>query len=295
MSLVLFKKSQQNKMVTLEHVFRDRLTFLGIQEILEPRGLKKAFTGLYVKGCRRIVMTPHREGAILIFSSDAKKMLMALDKSSRQKFFANLRCCNTAMLILPESRALPGPLKNDLSHYHLKAAVSFLHENLLESRIKAVIQEKIKKCVTVHGVALEIQGRGILITGASGVGKTTTALQAASEGCFWIADDLVVIKKSQIGQLMISGHRKIKQYFHTVQTGIVTVDSVLKSSQIKSKTRLAAVINVIRKDGDGANYRCIEKNIMETRLPLIQMMIPRTGFFNKNLLEEGLLKLKEVG
>lgn len=295
MSLVPFKKSQQNKIVTLEHVFRDRLTFLGIRKTMEFRGLKKPFAGLYVKGCRRIVITPYREGAILILSSGAKKKLMALDESSRQEFYAHLRCCNTAMLILSESRALPVSLKNDLSHYHLTAAVSSLHENLLESRIKAVIQEKLKKCVAVHGVALEIQGRGILITGASGVGKTTTALQAASEGSFWIADDLVVIKKNQIGQLMISGHRKIKKYFHTGQTGIAPVDSVLKSSQIKSKTKLAAVINVIRKDGDGTNYRCIEKNIMETRLPLIQIMIPRTGFFNKNLLEEGLLKLKEVG
>ncbi|HCX02729.1 MAG TPA: HPr(Ser) kinase/phosphatase, partial [Syntrophaceae bacterium] len=50
---------------------------------------------------------------------------------------------------------------------------------------------------TVHGVVLELGGRGILITGPSGIGKTTAAMQAVGEGYAWIADDVAMIRKNQ--------------------------------------------------------------------------------------------------
>jgi serine kinase of HPr protein (carbohydrate metabolism regulator) len=295
MSLAPCKKRSQNKVVTLEQIFRDRLTYLGIRKIQQPRLLKKSFDALYVKRCRRIVTANRREGAILILSIGTKNRLMAGDDSVRAEFFSNLRHCGTAMLVFSESSALPVLLSNELKRYHLPAAVAALHDHLLESRIKAVLQEKINNRITVHGVALEVRGRGILITGASGIGKTTAALQAVSKDCLWIADDLTVIKKKQTGQLMISGHPKIKKLFHTSRKGIMPVDSVVKPSQMKDKTRLDGVIELIRSDTGEAKLNLIEKKIIETSLPFIRITIPRTGFFNKNLLEKAILKLNEVG
>ncbi len=281
-------------MVTLETIFRDRLPSLGIREILTPQGLKKPLSRPYIKNCRRIVTAHHQEGAIIIVSSVAQEKLMSLTDPLRQKFLANLTS-KTPLLIFAQCNAWRTPLKKLLKRHHLPAAISSLHENLLESRIKAIIQEKIKKCVTVHGVVLEIQGRGILITGASGIGKTTAALQVMSEGYVWIADDRAVIKKNKSGQLIVSGHREIKNYVHTEQMGIVAVDRILNVAQIKAKTALTAVIDVIRTEVDDVFSRVIEKNILETRLPCLQIGIPRTGYLDKNLLRQATQKLKEVG
>lgn len=282
-------------MVTLEDIFRDRLPFLGIRHIVEPQGLKKPLSRLPIKCSRSIRRAYHQEGAIIILSCGAKEKLLALPDPLSQEFFANLIFCKTALLIFAQSMTWPASLKKQLKHHHLPAVISSLHENLLESRIKAILQEKINKRVTVHGVALEIQGRGILITGASGIGKTTAALQVMSEGYAWIADDLTVIKKNQSGQLMISGHRKIKKYFHTGETGIIAVDHVLNAAQIKNRTALSAVIDVIRTDADDVFTQFVEKNILETRLPCLRIGIPRAGYFDKNLLKWATQKLKEVG
>ncbi len=281
-------------MVTLEAIFRDRLPSLGIREILAPQGLKKPLSRPYIKNCRRIVAAHHQEGAIIIFSSGAQEKLMALTDPLRQKFLANL-IFKTPLLIFAQCIVWRSPLKKLLKRHHLPAAISSLHENLLGSRIKAIIQEKIKKCVTVHGVALEIQGRGILITGASGIGKTTAALQVMPEGHVWIADDRAVIKKNRCGQLIVSGHREIKNYVHTEQTGIMAVDRILNAAQIKAKTALSAVIDVIRTEADGVSSQLIEKNILETRLPCLQIGIPHSGYLNKNMLREATQKLREVG
>jgi serine kinase of HPr protein (carbohydrate metabolism regulator) len=295
MSLVPYRKISQNKATTVERIFRDRLTYLGIREIHQPRFLKKPFDRLYVQCCRRIVTAGRREGAIVIFSSEAGKRLMAGNESVRAEFFSKLCRCGTAMLVFSGSTALPVSLRNELKHHPLPAAASDMHEHLLESRIKAVLQEKTKNRVTVHGVVLEAHGRGLLITGPSGIGKTTAALRTVSKDCLWVADDLAVIKKKQTGELIISGHPKIKKLFHTPQRGIMPVDSVLQPSQRKDKTELAGVIELVRSTAGGIELKLIEKKMMQTALPFIRMTIPRTGFFNQNLLKKAILKLNEVG
>jgi serine kinase of HPr protein (carbohydrate metabolism regulator) len=282
-------------MVKLEDIFQDRLSSLGIREIMEPHGLKKAFTRPHVKCCRRIALSPYQEGAIIIVSAGAQEKLIALSPPLRREFFAQLNFCKTALLIFSQSETLPAPLKKLLQRHHMPTAISFLHDNLLESRIKALIREKIQQRITIQGVALEIHGKGILITGASGIGKTTTAIQAMPEGYLWIADDLAVIRKDQRGKLIISGHRKIKNYLHTGEIGIVAVDHMLNASQIKNKTELAAVIEVIRTDAGDVSCQLSEKNILENRLPCLRMTISQTGYFNKNLLKQAVQKLKEGG
>jgi serine kinase of HPr protein (carbohydrate metabolism regulator) len=295
MSFVPCEKTSQKRRVTLENIFQDRLPSLGIREMFAPEGWNKNPVRPYIKCCRSLAIARQQEGTITILSPGAKEELLALTDPQRQEYFAGLILCKTVLLIFSQSRTLPVPLKKQLKHCHLPAAISSFHENLLDSRLKAIIREKIKHCVSVHGVVLEIQGRGILITGQSGIGKTTAALQAMPEGYVWIADDLAVIKKNQSGRLMISGHRKIKEYFHTGETGIMAVDRVLNASQIKSKTALTAIIDVVRTDAGDVSSRIIEKDVLETRLPCLQIGIPRTGYLDKKLLKVAVQQLQEVG
>ncbi len=292
MSPVPCKKISQNKKVSLEDIFRNRLLSLGIRNILMTQTLKKSWGRFHIKCYRRLVMDCHQEGAVIILSAGVQEKLMALDDPLREAFIANHIFRKTALLIFAQCLTWPASLKKLLQRYQMPSAISSLHENLLQSRMKAILQEKIKKCITVHGVALEIHGQGILITGPSGIGKTTAALKAVQDGCFWIADDRVVIRKNKSGKLYISGHRKIKKYFHTSETGIMAVDQMLNVSQIKNKAELAAVIAVIRTDTEDHASPFNETKMMGTRLPLIKMSISRTGYFNKSLLIKAAKQLR---
>ena len=144
--------------------------------------------------------------------------------------------------------------------------------------------------VSFHGVALEAQGRGFLITGPSGIGKTTAALEVMSPGYFWIADDLAMIGKDPTGFLIMTGHWKIRKYLHTNQTGIIEVIRLLSPTQIKSKTRLDAVIDVVRSDQDHVSCEFHGKEILEMQLPCLRISLPRSGYFNQNLLQKAILQ-----
>ena len=154
---------------------------------------------------------------------------------------------------------------------------------------------KTGKRVSLHGVALEAAGTGVLITGASGIGKTTSAIKAMMPGYFWIADDLAVIDKSSGGTLFMTGHRKIQKFLHTEQTGIVEVKQIFPAAQIKNKTRLDLIIDVARTDTDTIVWELSVQDVLDTPLPCVRISIPRTGYFDQNLLHKAIKQHQEVG
>jgi HPr kinase/phosphorylase len=144
-----------------------------------------------------------------------------------------------------------------------------------------------------HGVVFEYQGRGILITGASGMGKTTSALVLVKEGNYWIADDIVIVKRNQRGELIARGHAKIKNLLHTRETGIVPVKKVLNSNRIKRETALAGIIEVRRAGVSRFSLDSREAEILETKLRCVQVKIPSSGYFDKNLLKKAIQQFKK--
>ena len=57
------------------------------------------------------------------------------------------------------------------------------------------LREELADRVMMHGVLVDIYGEGVLITGASGIGKSETALELIKRGHRLIADDAVEIKR----------------------------------------------------------------------------------------------------
>jgi len=294
MSLVRHKKSSRNEQVTLRDLFTGSFADLGNQNDRLAAGIDESVDRAACK-CRRSIVVSHlAQDAIVILSPGAQEKFLRIAEPVRRAFIGNLALCKTAFVVLAQATTCPASLRSELRQWRIPAAVSPLHENLLESRFKAIICEKIGKCVTVHGIAMEAEGRGLLVRGASGIGKTTTLVQAVPEGYVWIADDRVVVRRNRHNKLIVSGQKEIRDYFHTKQNGIMAVNRLFQTSQIKKKSELAFVIDVIRTDVGCGTCRLAETEIMETRLPLIQMHIPRTGYFNKNLLSKAIQKISEV-
>jgi len=222
-----------------------------------------------------------------------QKRLLSLSGPSRKEYFTRISGRSPALLIFTQSPSLPPMIRRQLRNHGLWASASPFHAQLLAGRIRSILREKNHQCVSIHGVALARKGRGVLLTGPSGIGKTTAALAAAREECTWIADDLAVIRKVQ-DRLILTGHPVIQKYVHTRSAGIVPVGRVLPKSRTKKKAELACIIDVCR-TGREKISRPVETRILEKCLPLVRVDIPRTGYLRRNLLSKAMQKMNEVG
>lgn len=144
--------------------------------------------------------------------------------------------------------------------------------NFLEGRLA----ERLSK----HGVFVEVFGMGVLLVGASGVGKSETGLELIQRGHRLIADDRVELY--QIDELTLVGEApEILQNMIEIRgLGIIDVMSLYGVSAIRRSKRLELIINLILDDGntqyDRLGYDKEYEQIFEVSVPTIRIPV-KTG------------------
>jgi HPr kinase/phosphorylase len=194
-------------------------------------------------------------------------------------------------LFCSSSSFVPELLKDSANHCNIPAAASEFDEYYLASRLTGLLREKIRKIISLHGVIFVSRGRGILLTGGSGIGKTTAAIQNLQEGDYWVADDVALVKKNRRGELIACAHNRIKNLIHTEKTGIIPACNLLDFTKIKKNTKLSAVIEIEKVRAAKSFMAKKNRGILGTVLPCLQVSIPSGSYFDKNLLKKSLRRL----
>lgn len=110
----------------------------------------------------------------------------------------------------------------------------------------------------VHGACVEIDGRGVLLLGPSGSGKSDLALRLIDGGARLVADDQVALVLDTSGDksgLVASAPGEIRGWLEVRGLGIVAVDAV-PSAVLSLVVELVAPDRVDRLP-DAAAWRCL--------------------------------------
>ncbi len=276
-----------NKKLSLENIFQGSSKKLGLNEIYANSGLIREVCTPNVRSYRRLSVSLkiNLVPTIAIITQQAIKQLC----SQRIDSFGSL-LTNIVFIVIAKSKHVPDIIKTIAETKQIPIAASYFDEYYLESLVKGLIQEKVYEKVIIHGVAIEACGMGIIIIGASGIGKTTSALDYVYKDGYWVADDLVVVRKNIKGELIAHGHAKIKKYLHYGKQGIIPVKTILGAEKIKKETKLSGIIFVKRINVKANTFSKTKKEILCAILPCLNVSIPSAGYFNENLLEKMLKK-----
>ena len=119
-----------------------------------------------------------------------------------------------------------------------------------------MLREELADRVMMHGVLVDIYGEGVLITGASGIGKSETALELIKRGHRLIADDAVEIKKIADRRLIGSCPEIIRYLIELRGIGIINVKELFGVGSVKDQKTVDLVIKLELWDGGskGASY-----------------------------------------
>ncbi len=79
---------------------------------------------------------------------------------------------------------------------------------------------------TVHGVFMAVQGLGILLTGKSGIGKSELALGLVSRGHALIADDAVLLQRTQTHTILGSCPRELRYFLEVRGLGVLNIKAM---------------------------------------------------------------------
>jgi HPr kinase/phosphorylase len=77
--------------------------------------------------------------------------------------------------------------------------------------------------ITVHASAVALDGRAVLILGASGAGKSRLALQMIARGAALVADDRVVLRRRADGRLTAEAPDTLEGMIEARGVGVMRV------------------------------------------------------------------------
>ena len=114
----------------------------------------------------------------------------------------------------------------------------------LVARLVSFMNVEMAPRITRHGVLVEVYGEGILLVGASGVGKSETAIELIKRGHRLIADDAVVIKRVSAISLVGEAPDNIKHFIELRGIGIINARRIFGMGAVKVTEKIDMVINL---------------------------------------------------
>jgi HPr kinase/phosphorylase len=165
---------------------------------------------------------------------------------------------------LVASREVPVLRSPSLSSTVIKRLSLFLEEHLVPS-------------VHLHGVLLDIYGLGVLLIGASGVGKSECALDLITRGHSLVADDRVTVKLYPSGDLVGSSDTPLRHHMELRGLGIVNVHDLFGLASVREHKPIDLVVELEKWDETRAYDRLgLDETvypILDTPCPYIKMPV----------------------
>lgn len=98
--------------------------------------------------------------------------------------------------------------------------------------------------ITRHGVMVEVYGEGILITGASGIGKSETAIELVKRGHRLVADDLIEVSRTSDKVIVGQAPAMTRHFVELRGIGVVDVKSLYGVESVMESTTVDMIINL---------------------------------------------------
>jgi HPr kinase/phosphorylase len=96
----------------------------------------------------------------------------------------------------------------------------------------------------LHGTLVEVASVGVLLLGASGIGKSEAAAELVVRGYRFVADDVVLVTRDGAGHLIGEGPELVRHHIELRGIGIVHVPSLFGPSAVAERVRIDLVVQL---------------------------------------------------
>ncbi|KZK35291.1 HPr kinase/phosphorylase [Lactococcus cremoris] len=183
--------------------------------------------------------TPER---IQLFGMKEWSYMMTVVGDNRYDLLKKVMAKETPVVIVARNLEIP----SEMVAAAKKADIVLLQSREATSRLNSVLtsflDERLAERTTVHGVLMDIFGVGVLIQGASGIGKSETGLELVKRGHRLVADDRVDVFQRDAFTLSGEPAEILRNMIEIRGVGIIDVMSLFGAGAIKDSTDIDMAI-----------------------------------------------------
>jgi HPr kinase/phosphorylase len=170
--------------------------------------------------------------------------LRSLDAASLTQAIGNLFSTELAAVIVANDEEVPGILTEAANDGDVPLFTSPLPSPYLMNVLNHYLTQVLAESTTVHGVLLEVQGVGVLITGDSAIGKSELALELVTRGHRLVADDVVELFLVSPDTLEGRCPALLQDFLEVRGLGILNIRDLFGETSIKMRKNLRLIMQL---------------------------------------------------
>ncbi len=170
--------------------------------------------------------------------------LQSLDSDVRRERARVLFTDETPVIVFSKNFEIPQEMIELSEQTGVPLLRSEKETTVLFTSISNYLEEALSPIESVHGVLVDVNGIGVLITGKSSIGKSETALELIHRGHQLIADDRVDIYEKEPGLVVGRAPELLQQFIEVRGIGIINVVEMFGARAYRHKKRVTLMIEL---------------------------------------------------
>ncbi len=184
------------------------------------------------------------KGRIQVFGKTETGFLMQLPKDQLEKRLKEFMATRVPCIVISENQEVHDSIIASAEKNKIPLLISDIKTSLLIPRLTVFLYRYFTEKIRIHGVMMDILGLGILITGASGIGKSETALELVSKGSHLVSDDRVEFYLNTNEEVVGRSIDQIKKWIEVRGLGVINIVEMFGVGAMQEEKKLDLVINL---------------------------------------------------
>lgn len=155
-----------------------------------------------------------------------------------------------ALMIVANDLPVPNNLRDYCHTHNVPLLTSSYESPYLMDVLRIYLQRELAVSTTKHGVFLDVFEVGVLLVGASGLGKSELALELISRGHSLVADDAVEFHRTSPEVLEGRCPPMLRDFLEVRGLGVLNIRHIFGETAIRPKKQLKLIINLRPADDD---------------------------------------------
>jgi HPr kinase/phosphorylase len=172
--------------------------------------------------------------------------LGGLTLNERNNAFQQIKQSGTACLIVADTTDIPAELIAFSNQSNIPLFTSPKRSVHLMWLIHYYLTKELAECTTRHGVFLDVLGVGVMITGASAVGKSELGLELITRGNGLVADDIVELHRIAPDTLEGRCPELLRGFLEVRGLGVLNIRTMFGETAVRRKKNLKLIVNLHR-------------------------------------------------
>ena len=174
---------------------------------------------------------------IVILGEKETAYIRSMSEEAQQRSFEFLTSEETPAIIITKGNACPKVLKEIAQRKNFPVFLSKVPTTRMIVNLSAFLDEELAESKSLHGCLLSIYGKGVLLTGESGMGKSEIALELIKRGHLLVADDRVDCYRVH-NKIFGKSPDLLKEMLEIRGIGIINVSRMFGVSSVLPRTEV---------------------------------------------------------